>query len=34
MYPRETTSTGRFEAFAQWLRMHGFLEPARQPGGR
>ncbi|MET0553343.1 MAG: alpha/beta hydrolase [Vicinamibacteria bacterium] len=27
MYPKETTSTGWFEAFASWLRMHGMLEP-------
>lgn len=26
MYPKETTSTGWFEAFASWLRMHGFLK--------
>ncbi|WP_420142350.1 alpha/beta hydrolase [Sphingomonas sp.] len=24
MYPKKTTSTGWFEAFASWLRMHGF----------
>lgn len=24
MYPKVTTSTGWFEAFASWLRMHGF----------
>ncbi|RYY42703.1 MAG: hypothetical protein EOP59_09430, partial [Sphingomonadales bacterium] len=29
MYPKDTTSTGWFEAFAQWLRMHGYL--AAQP---
>jgi len=27
MYPKETTSTGWFDAFAQWLRMHGYLKP-------
>lgn len=26
MYPKETTSTGWFEAFASWLRMHGFIK--------
>ncbi|HEY0867625.1 MAG TPA: alpha/beta hydrolase [Fimbriimonas sp.] len=25
MYPKETTSTGWFEAFASWLRMRGFI---------
>lgn len=25
MYPKETTSTGWFEAFASWLRMHGYI---------
>jgi acetyl esterase/lipase len=29
MYPKETTSTGWFEAFARWLGMHGMLKPAR-----
>ena len=29
MYPKETTSTGWFGAFADWLRMHGFLQSAR-----
>ena len=28
MYPKTTTSTGWFNAFASWLGMHGFLEPA------
>jgi len=27
MYPKETTSTGWFEAFVRWLDMHGMLEP-------
>ncbi len=27
MYPKETTSTGWFEAFAAWLRMHGYTKP-------
>ena len=27
MYPKETTSTGWFEAFVSWLAMHGMLEP-------
>ena len=25
MYKKETTSTGWFEAFASWLRMHGYI---------
>lgn len=29
MYPKDTTSTGWFEAFAQWLAMHGYM--ARVP---
>ena len=28
MYPKETTSTGWFEAFVSWMRMHGLLRPA------
>lgn len=28
MYPKETTSTGWFEAFVSWLRMHGQLAPS------
>lgn len=27
MYPKETTSTGWFESFASWLRMHGYANP-------
>lgn len=27
MYPKDTTSTGWFEAFAGWLDMHGMLSP-------
>jgi len=27
MYPKETTSTGWFDAFAKWLAMHGYLKP-------
>ena len=27
MYPKETTSTGWFDAFARWLDMHGYLKP-------
>jgi acetyl esterase/lipase len=27
MYPKTTTSTGWFDAFASWLSMHGFLKP-------
>ncbi|HEU4654640.1 MAG TPA: alpha/beta hydrolase, partial [Steroidobacteraceae bacterium] len=26
MYPKETTSTGWFDAFARWLKMHGMLK--------
>jgi acetyl esterase/lipase len=26
MYPKETTSTGWFDAFARWLGMHGYLK--------
>jgi acetyl esterase/lipase len=29
MYPKETTSTGWFDAFVRWIGMHGMLEPAR-----
>ncbi|RYD67708.1 MAG: alpha/beta hydrolase [Sphingomonadales bacterium] len=29
MYPKTTTSTGWFEAFAQWMKMHGFLDKKR-----
>lgn len=29
MYPKETTSTGWFDAFVSWMRMHGMLKPAR-----
>ncbi|WP_372012517.1 alpha/beta hydrolase [Pseudoxanthomonas sp. 10H] len=29
MYPKTTTSTGWFDAFAAWMKMHGWLE--RQP---
>ena len=28
MYPKETTSTGWFNAFAEWMRMHGWANPA------
>ncbi len=28
MYPKETTSTGWFDAFASWLRMHGMVKAA------
>jgi dienelactone hydrolase len=27
MYPKETTSTGWFDAYVSWLRMHGMLKP-------
>lgn len=29
MYQKDTTSTGWFEAWASWLKMHGLLEPKR-----
>lgn len=29
MYPKETTSTGWFDAYARWLGMHGLLKPKR-----
>lgn len=29
MYPKETTSTGWFDAFTRWLTMHGMLKPTR-----
>jgi hypothetical protein len=28
MYRKDTTSTGWFEAFVSWLRMHGQLKPS------
>lgn len=28
MYQKSTTSTGWFDAFASWLKMHGWLKPA------
>lgn len=27
MYPKETTSTGWFDAFVSWIKMHGMLKP-------
>jgi acetyl esterase/lipase len=27
MYPKETTSTGWFDAYVKWLAMHGYLKP-------
>lgn len=27
MYPKETTSTGWFDAFVKWIGMHGYLRP-------
>lgn len=27
MYPKETTSTGWFDAYVRWLGMHGYLKP-------
>ena len=32
MYPKETTSTGWFDAFVRWLGMHGYLQAARRSG--
>ena len=29
MYPKETTSTGWFDAFVRWMGMHGLLKSAR-----
>jgi acetyl esterase/lipase len=29
MYPKQTTSTGWFDAFVRWIGMHGWLKPAR-----
>ena len=29
MYPKETTSTGWFDEFVLWMRMHGWLKPTR-----
>ena len=33
MYPKTTTSTGWFDAFVSWMKMHGLLErrPERAP---
>ena len=28
MYPKTTTSTGWFDAFASWMTMHGWMKPA------
>jgi acetyl esterase/lipase len=33
MYPKETTSTGWFEAFVRWIGMHGMLKPAASESG-
>jgi acetyl esterase/lipase len=30
MYPKTTTSTGWFDAFARWMTMHGWMKPAPQ----
>lgn len=30
MYPKTTTSTGWFEAFAAWLKMHGYMDKKAQ----
>ena len=32
MYPKETTSTGWFDAFVNWLGMHGYLKPKTYSG--
>ncbi len=32
MYPKPTTSTGWFDAFARWMGMHGLLKPAHGAG--
>lgn len=29
MYPKETTSTGWFNAFSSWLKMHGMMQPKK-----
>ncbi len=29
MYPKETTSTGWFDAYVKWLGMHGYLRPKK-----
>lgn len=34
MYPKETTSTGWFEAFVRWIGMHGMLQPAAPKSGK
>ncbi len=31
MYPKETTSTGWFDAYVKWLGMHGYLGPKSWP---
>ena len=33
MYPKTTTSTGWFDAFASWMKMHGWLERAPAVAG-
>ena len=30
MYPKTTTSTGWFDAFASWMTMHGWMKPAAE----
>jgi acetyl esterase/lipase len=30
MYPKSTTSTGWFDAFARWMTMHGWMAPERK----
>ncbi|RVT45316.1 alpha/beta hydrolase [Rheinheimera sediminis] len=29
MYPKDTTSTGWFNAFSSWLKMHGMMQPKK-----
>jgi hypothetical protein len=33
MYPKETTSTGWFEAFVRWMGMHGMLKSSAPGSG-
>jgi acetyl esterase/lipase len=32
MYPKDTTSTGWFDAYVRWMTMHGLLDRAGAPG--
>jgi acetyl esterase/lipase len=29
MYPKQTTSTGWFDEFVRWMRMHGWVKPGQ-----